>query len=77
MLKCKHVVVKADALVDGAPLTKRERFALRLHLLMCHHCRRYVRQLRAMLSTLPREPDTLDDARTREVLDKLNTTQNR
>ena len=37
MLKCKHVVAKADALVDGAPMTRRERFALRLHLLMCHH----------------------------------------
>ena len=36
MLKCKHVVAKADALVDGAPMTRRERFALRLHLLMCH-----------------------------------------
>ncbi|MBQ25811.1 zf-HC2 domain-containing protein [Alcanivorax sp.] len=77
MLKCKHVVVKADALVDGAPLTRRERFALRLHLLMCHHCRRYVRQLRALLNTLPRNPDSLDDARTREILDKLNAPQER
>ena len=50
MLKCKHVVEKADALVDGAPLSKRERFALRLHLLICHHCRRYVRQLRALVT---------------------------
>ena len=77
MLKCKHVVVKADALVDGAPLTRRERFALRLHLLMCHHCRRYVRQLRALLNTLPRNPDSLDDARPREILDKLNAPQER
>lgn len=77
MLKCKHVVVKADALVDGAPLTTRERFALRLHLLMCHHCRRYVRQLRALLSTLPRDPDALDDARTREILDRLSASQDR
>ena len=72
MLKCKHVVAKADAIVDGAPLTRRERFALRLHLLMCHHCRRYIRQLRALLGTLPRETDALDDARTQEVLDRLN-----
>ena len=47
MLKCKEVVDRADALVDGTPLSWRERFALRMHLLMCHHCRRYVRQLHA------------------------------
>ena len=29
MLKCRDVVDKADALVDGSPLTRRERFALR------------------------------------------------
>ena len=77
MLKCKDVAAKADALVDGAPMTMRERFAMRMHLLMCHHCRRYVRQLRALLGTLPRETDTLDDARTQEVLDRLNIPQDR
>ena len=77
MLKFKHVVAKADALLDGDPMTRRERFALRLHLLMCHHCRRDIRQLRALLSTLPRETDALDDARTQEVLDRLNIPQDR
>jgi len=76
MLKCKHVVEKADALVDGTPLTRRERFALRLHLMMCHHCRRYVRQLRALLGFLPREANPLDDARTEAILKKLDTPQN-
>ncbi|MEQ3724942.1 zf-HC2 domain-containing protein [Alcanivorax sp.] len=77
MLKCKDLVAKADALVDGAPMTMRERLAMRMHLLMCHHCRRYVRQLRALLRTLPRETDALDDARTQEVLDRLNIPQDR
>lgn len=75
MLKCKHVVEKADALVDGTPLSRRERFALRLHLMMCHHCRRYVRQLRALLGFLPRETDPLDDARTEAILKKLDAPQ--
>jgi anti-sigma factor RsiW len=77
MLKCEHVVEKADALVDGAPLSKRERFALRVHLLICHHCRRYVRQLRALLNSLPRNSDSLDDARTQEVLERLDRSQDR
>lgn len=76
MLKCKHVVEKAGALVDGTPLSPRERFALRLHLMMCHHCRRYVRQLRALLGFLPREAEPLDDARTEAILNKLDTPQN-
>lgn len=77
MLKCKDVVEKADALVDGSPLTWRERLAMRLHLLICHHCRRYVRQLRALLNNLPRNPDSLDDARTRDVLERLHKSQDR
>ena len=66
MLKCKDVVAKADALVDGTSLTMRERIALRMHLLMCHHCRRYVHQLRVLVNTLPRETDRLDDAQRSE-----------
>ncbi|KZY31724.1 hypothetical protein A3754_24640 [Alcanivorax sp. HI0083] len=75
MLKCKHVVEKADALVDGAPLSKRERFALRLHLLICHHCRRYVRQLRALVTSLRRPPpETVSQEKVDAVLDKLDKT---
>ncbi|EKF75912.1 hypothetical protein A11A3_00420 [Alcanivorax hongdengensis A-11-3] len=75
MLKCRHAVDKADALVDGTPLSRRERLALRFHLLICHHCRRYLRQLRALLGSLPRQEDALDDARTQAILDKLDPPQ--
>ena len=63
MLKCKEVVEKADALVDGTPLHWRDRVALRLHLLMCHHCRRYVRQLGALVTSLhkPAAPPASDE----------------
>lgn len=56
MLKCKDVVDKADALVDGSSLSWREHAAMRLHLLICHHCRRYVRQLQELVTSLQR-PD--------------------
>ena len=75
MLKCKDVVAKADALVDGTSLTMRERIALRMHLLMCHHCRRYVHQLRVLVNTLPRETDRLEDAQTRDIKEKLDTSR--
>lgn len=75
MLKCKDVVERADALVDGTPLGWRERFALRMHLLMCHHCRRYVRQLQALVSSLRRPPsETTSQDKIEAVLDKLDKT---
>lgn len=76
MLKCEHVTEKADALVDGSELSRRERFALRLHLMMCRHCRRYVRQMRALLGLLPRQEEPLEEARTEAILKKLDASQN-
>jgi hypothetical protein len=60
MLKCQHLVEKADALVDGSPISRRER---------------YVRQLRALLGFLPREEKPLDDARTEAILKKLDASR--
>ncbi len=47
MLSCKEVTRKiaSDELVESG---WRERLAVRLHLLWCRHCRRYVAQLRAI-----------------------------
>ncbi len=47
MLNCKEVarLVASEELVEAGWLT---RAAVRLHLLRCHHCRRYAAQLRAI-----------------------------
>ncbi|MZR63476.1 zf-HC2 domain-containing protein [Alcanivorax sp. DP30] len=75
MLKCKDAVERADALVDGTPLSWRERFALRMHLLMCHHCRRYVHQLRALVTSLRRPPpEAVSQEKVDAVLDELDKT---
>ncbi|MDQ3340809.1 MAG: zf-HC2 domain-containing protein [Myxococcota bacterium] len=47
------------------PIAKR--MAIRMHVMMCAHCRRFIRQLRATLELLrtlgdPREPAAVDDA---------------
>lgn len=45
MLRCRELVEQADAyLADD--LTKWQRIQFRLHLAVCRHCRRYVRQLK-------------------------------
>ena len=53
MLRCREVteLVGADA-VARAPW--RTRLAVRLHLLMCRHCRAYVRSLRQLAATARR-----------------------
>jgi len=53
MLRCRDVteLVGADALAR-APL--RDRIGVRLHLLMCRHCRAYVRSLRLLGETARR-----------------------
>ncbi len=47
MQSCKEVarLVASEELVDAGWLT---RAAVRLHLMRCHHCRRYAAQLRAI-----------------------------
>lgn len=52
MLKCREFIDTADALIDGE-LSTRQRLSMRLHWFICRHCRRYLRQLRALLSAIP------------------------
>ena len=73
MLRCNEVTrLCASEEVDGAPL--KTRLAVRLHLLMCEHCRRYVRELarigeavRSLAGSEGEDPDR-DEALLRRVL---------
>ncbi|HAD46346.1 MAG: zf-HC2 domain-containing protein [Alcanivorax sp.] len=71
MLKCKHVEQRADALVDGERLPFGERLALRAHLMICRHCRRYLRQLQALVRTLRRSPAPLSDTHTEALVERI------
>ncbi|ERS15226.1 zf-HC2 domain-containing protein [Alloalcanivorax xenomutans] len=73
MLKCKEVVQRADALIDGTPLSFGERLALRTHLMICRHCRRYVRQLDALTEHLRQQTPVapLDDGEVDTILARL------
>lgn len=51
MLSCREVVERASLLMDGG-LSLRERIQMRVHLAMCSHCRRFLRQLRLMAQAL-------------------------
>lgn len=66
MMSCKDVTALASQYVDGElPIARR--LGLRMHVAMCRHCRRFLRQLRTTLELLgtlgePTEPEVIDDA---------------
>lgn len=73
MLKCKHLVDSADLLIDNVELRPGQRLSLHLHLLMCRHCRRYLRQLDALTKHLRgRNIGPVDDAQVETVLHRID-----
>ena len=74
MLSCREVVDSTDLLLDGV-MNRRQRLAMKMHLLMCHHCRRYVRQLRALLKAAPFMHSQASDAEVLEVMAHIQSHQ--
>lgn len=59
MLTCQEVTKLVTEYIDGElPVMARLRFLM--HLSMCRHCRRYLRQMRAVVAAMGRLPDTYD-----------------
>lgn len=56
MLKCKDLVALSSDLLDGE-LTLKQRIVVRMHLAMCVHCRRFIRQLRVSQRVIRQLPD--------------------
>jgi len=52
MLSCKDVTEYSDEFLDHN-LRLRKRLAMKMHLLICVHCRRYLRQLKALIRAVP------------------------
>ncbi len=56
MLSCREITAKANDMLDNQ-LGFRERMAVRMHLVMCVHCRRFNRHLRALTAMLKRRSE--------------------
>lgn len=74
MLKCREIVDNADQLLDGDN-SRRQRLAIKIHLLMCRHCRRYVRQLQALLRAIPFMHSQASDAEVFQVMEHIHSHQ--
>jgi len=70
MLTCRELTAQADELLAGE-LSWRRRLAVRLHLALCHHCRRYVEQYRRMLHALPASVDEASDEEVALVMETI------
>ena len=74
MLNCREVVDGADQLLDGS-MSRRQRLAIKMHLLMCRHCRRYVRQLRTLVRAIPFMHSKASDAEVAKVIEHIESHQ--
>ena len=72
MLNCREVTRQADQYIEGG-LTRRQRFAMRLHLMMCRHCQRYIRQMRALLRAIPGMHREASDEEVENIMTRLRT----
>lgn len=70
MLRCHDIVRRADDYLAGE-LSWRRRLALHMHLLMCVHCKRFVRQLRFLLRAIPFMHPPAGDAEVDQVMTRL------
>jgi len=51
MLTCKEITEQASDYCDKE-LSSFKRMSFKLHLLMCHHCRRYMKQVALVIETV-------------------------
>lgn len=72
MLKCRDVVNTADQLLDG-DMNRRQLLAIKMHLLMCSRCRRYVHQLRALLRAIPFMHKKASDTEVSKVMEHIHS----
>ncbi len=70
MLNCKDVTKHAcDYLEQHLPLHKR--LQMKLHLIMCHHCRRYLRQMATTIGILKYQKKPISEEQAKQIVKKI------
>lgn len=70
MLSCKQITEQACDYLEKH-LTFRQRLQVWLHLLICHHCRRYIRQIRSTVGCLHSHRKSVSDQQAEEIVVKI------
>jgi len=66
MLKCKDIVSLSDRYIDGE-LTFKQRISFRMHLALCKHCNKYIKQMSLVICKLKSTPSKCDCADDSEI----------
>ena len=81
MLRCSEVAERATLYLE-CDMPRMARWAMRLHLLMCRHCRRFVHQLRSSADLFQAHAgarrqvaDGLDEKQVREIVERTISSQ--
>ena len=72
MLTCKEIVEQADSLLSEE-LRWSRRMSIWMHLQLCRHCRRYVKQLRWLLQAIPTMHRALPEEELERVLSSIDS----
>jgi len=72
MLSCKELAQhQASDYLDGQ-LTLRQRFGVQIHLALCDHCRRFIKQLKLVKKVLQAKPEPImDEVQVKSLADRL------
>ena len=73
MLKCKEITKQADQYLDGE-LSFTQRISFKMHLALCKHCGRYVKQLSLVVNKIKKIPanyDCIDEAEVDAIYDLI------
>ncbi len=76
MLSCKDVSENVTDHLEGTS-SFLDRILLRLHLLLCQHCRRFVRQFKIAVSVSGRIGKTVDEPSDEDIDDLLRKLKTR
>jgi hypothetical protein len=72
MLSCKALAqLHASDYLDHT-LTTRERLGVRLHLILCKNCRRFIGQLQVVRDVLRRSPPPLEETRVQAIAAQMH-----
>ena len=76
MLNCRQIEQQSDLLLAGE-LPWQRRLAIHFHLLICRHCRRYLRQLRLLIAAIPYMHAKASDEEVSKVMACLHSTDDK
>ena len=73
MLNCKTLTQQHASDYLDQQLTLRQRFGVRLHLMVCRNCRRFVNQLQVVRSVLQRRQVPLEETQVQSIASRLHS----